>query len=195
MWVHLFRLYLCLHAFTPTHCLKPTLCLLLTFALLEVRMHKLQRRVLCCHLTRYLIIISQTITGLIVIGEILERREEKCQVYWQGIFILWLVFLSLHFDLVPHTSSDCRSNTNTNSLRYHPKRQTRICICRRGSVELICDRSPKRRRKGVKGHLKANVNGKAFRVSALCFTKRGQARNCKADKCGCLRRVTQFSVK
>lgn len=52
-------------------------------------------------------------------------------------------------------------------------------------VELICDSSLKGRRKGVKGHLKANVNGKVFWVSALCFTKRGQAKNCETDKCGC----------
>lgn len=36
-------------------------------------------------------VISQTITGLIVIGEILECVEEKCQLYLQGIFIVCLV--------------------------------------------------------------------------------------------------------
>ncbi len=106
------------------------LLLLLTFALLEVRMHKLRCRVLCWRHTRYLIIISQTITGLIVIGEILERGEEKCQVYWQGIFILWLVFLSLHFrsvDLVPHLFQFLKHREQ--HKHKLPKRQTQTHIC------------------------------------------------------------------
>lgn len=36
LWVHLFRLYLFLHAFTSVHFFKPTLCLILTLALIEV---------------------------------------------------------------------------------------------------------------------------------------------------------------
>lgn len=39
------------------------------------------------------------------------------------------------------------------------------------SVKLIYDFSLKERRKGVKGHLKDNMNGEAFWVSLLCYTK------------------------
>lgn len=175
------------HAFTSIHSLKLTLWLLLT---LEVRMHKQQWRVLFWRRTRYLIMISQTITRLIVIGEILEHREEKCQVYWQGIFILLLVFLSLHFGV----STSSYSYGVTNTTKTSPK-DKRTSVYRRHLVEFIYDCSPKERRKGVKGHLKANVNGKAFWVPALCFTKRSQSQNCETDKCGCFRRVTQCSVK
>ena len=37
-------------------------------------------------------------------------------------------------------------------------------------------------RKGAKGHLKAKVNGQAFRAEALWFTMRSKAKNGKTDK-------------
>lgn len=109
--------------------------LLLPFALLRVRM-EVQSRVLCWHHTRYLIIISQTITGLIVNGEIGERREQKCQVYWEEASSFsefsFFPFILEHRShpsplLIPVAS---QNNTDTKSaLRCLPERQPQTDVC------------------------------------------------------------------
>lgn len=94
----------------------------------------MQSRVLCWHSTRYFIIINQTITRLIVIGEILVRISH----------------------LFPTAVASQTAQTQTHSDTA-PKDE----LTRHLWVECLCN-SPKGGRKGVKGHLKAKVNGEAL---------------------------------
>lgn len=138
---------------------------------------EVQSRVPCWHHTRYLIIISQTITRLIVIGEILVRREEKCQVHRQRIFIhrLAFFFFFLYNIFVSYSTFVCRphlsplsnscgitNNTSTNSPHsdISPKDELEHPVTSWSSLfPIVLYREEE---KGVKGHLKAKVNGEAF---------------------------------
>lgn len=168
---------LCLHAWkqdipalTSVQCIKPMLWLLLTLALLEVRM---QWRVLYWQLTRYLIIISQTITGLIVIGEILEHREEKCQVYWQGISILWRVFLLLHLSspLLILVASQT-AQTLTPRWGILPKRQTHCCISSPLGRAYLWPFSKGKKRKGSERPLKGQCEWQGLLSIRIVFCKK-----------------------
>lgn len=116
----------------------------------------MQSRVLCWHHARWLIIISQTITRLIVIGEILVRISH-----------LFPVAVSSQT-----TQTQTRSDTS-------PKDE----LTRHLSVEPPGNCSPKGGRKGVKGHLKAKANGEALFECMHCVfgKKRGQAENRESD--------------
>lgn len=163
------------------HSPKPTLSLML--ALLEVRIHKLQYRVLCWQHTRYLIIISQTITGLIVIGEILEHKEEKCQSYWQGIVILWRVFPLLHFGAsspLPIIVASQTAQTLTLHWGISPKDKHTAEFCHH-LVEFIYDRSLKERRKGSERPLKGQCEWQGLLSVRIVFCGLETVRLISAD--------------
>lgn len=70
-------------------------------------------------------VISQTIAGLIVIGEILECMEEKCQLYLQGIFIVCLVIsLASTLESQLHPSPHLMLVPNSLCPRRLPEGQT-----------------------------------------------------------------------
>ena len=144
-------------------------------------MHKPPWRVLCWHHTRYLIIISQTITGLIVIGEILEHREEKCQVYWQGIFIpppraclsltsFWSVDLVIQGRSFPSDSCGTTSSPRRDTTRKDELRHT--SACRRLSVRPIPDFSLKRKGERSERPLKGQCEWPGLLSGRIVFCRK-----------------------
>lgn len=131
---------------------------------------EVQSRVLRWHHTSYLIIISQTISRLIVIGGISEHIGEASGLVGGHLH-------SLAFSL--HSRVSISPVAFLRTLRHRQQAQTSLphnCLCIvTPRPSRLC--SLKGGRKGAKGHLKAKVNGEALLSSSIVFEKRGQAEN------------------
>lgn len=149
---------------------------------------EVQSRVLRWHHTSYLIIISQTISRLIVIGGISEHIGEASGLVGGQLH-------SLAFSL--HSRVSISPVAFLRALRHRQQAQTSLPHNRQARLCIVTPRpsrlcSPKGGRKGVKGHLKAKVNGEALLSSSIVFEKKGvRLRTAHTDKCECFPRVTR----
>lgn len=135
---------------------------------------EVQSRVLRWHHTSYLIIISQTISRLIVIGGISEHIGEASGLVGGHLH-------SLAFSL--HSRVSISPVAFLRTLRHRQQAQTSLSHNCKACPCIVTPRpsrlcSPKGGRKGAKGHLKAKVNGEALLSRSIVFGKRGQAENC-----------------
>lgn len=147
-------------------------------------------RVLRWHRTSSLIIINQTISELIVIGEIPEGTGETSGLVGGRLRPLAFFFPPLHSAAptsslasprLPPNGAASAGGANTRQPRDAPLSQS-------------CLSSPKVEGNGAKGHLKAKVNGEALLEPEHCTLKKKKKeaevrlKTAAADKCECFSR-------